>query len=117
MLKLSGISKFYGHFCALDKLSMNIDEGALYGFIGPNGAGKTTAIKIMTGIMYPDEGEVTIDGMCLEDEPEIYKSMIGYVPDSFGMYSNIKVREYMQFFAACCGKDGMEADKTADRLL
>lgn len=117
MLKLSGISKFYGHFCALDKLSMNIDEGALYGFIGPNGAGKTTAIKIMTGIMYPDEGEVTIDGMCLEDEPVIYKSMIGYVPDSFGMYSNIKVREYMQFFAACCGKDGMEADKTADRLL
>ena len=96
---------------------MNIDEGALDGFIGPNGAGKTTAIKIMTGIMYPDEGEVTIDGMCLEDEPEIYKSMIGYVPDSFGMYSNIKVREYMQFFAACCGKDGMEADKTADRLL
>lgn len=117
MLKLSKVSKFYGHFCALDSLSLNIEEGALYGFIGPNGAGKTTAIKIMTGIMYPDEGEVTINNMRMEDEPEQYKSMIGYVPDSFGMYNNIKVREYLQFFAACCGKDGMEADKLADRLL
>ena len=117
MLKLENISKFYGHFCALDDLSINIDDGALYGFIGPNGAGKTTAIKIMTGIMYPDEGEVTLNGMRMEDEPEQYKSLIGYVPDAFGIYHNIKVREYMQFFAACCGKDGMEADKTADRLL
>lgn len=117
MLKLIDIKKFYGHFCALDGLNMTVDEGALYGFIGPNGAGKTTAIKIMTGIMYPDEGEVRLDGMLTEEEPEKYKSMIGYVPDSFGIYSNIKVREYMQFFAACCGKEGMEADKLADRLL
>lgn len=117
MLKLSDITKYYGRFCALDGLSMNIEEGALYGFIGPNGAGKTTAIKIMTGIMYPDEGTVTINGMRLEDDPNAYKSMIGYVPDSFGIYSNIRVGEYMQFFAACCGIDGMEADKLTDRLL
>ncbi len=117
MLELKGISKFYGHFCALDGLSIQIDDGALYGFIGPNGAGKTTAIKIMTGIMYPDEGEVMLNGMRMEDETEHYKSLIGYVPDAFGIYHNIKVREYMQFFAACCGKDGMEADKIADRLL
>ena len=117
MLRLDNVSKFYGHFCALDSLSISIDEGALYGFIGPNGAGKTTAIKIMTGIMYPDEGDVTVNDMHMEDEPELYKSMIGYVPDSFGMYNNIKVREYLQFFAACCGKDGMEADKLSDRLL
>ena len=117
MLRLDNVSKFYGHFCALDSLSISIDEGALYGFIGPNGAGKTTAIKIMTGIMYPDEGDVTVNDMRMEDEPELYKSMIGYVPDSFGMYNNIKVREYLQFFAACCGKDGMEADKLSDRLL
>ena len=117
MLRLDNVSKFYGHFCALDSLSISIDEGALYCFIGPNGAGKTTAIKIMTGIMYPDEGDVTVNDMHMEDEPELYKSMIGYVPDSFGMYNNIKVREYLQFFAACCGKDGMEADKLSDRLL
>ena len=117
MLKLRNVSKFYGHFCALDSLSIRIDEGALYGFIGPNGAGKTTAIKIMTGIMYPDEGEVTINNMRMEDEPEQYKSMIGYVPDSFGMYNNIRVKEYLQFFAACCGKDAVAAGIKAGDIV
>ncbi len=117
MLKLKDVTKFYGHFCALDGLSISIDSGALYGFIGPNGAGKTTAIRIMTGILYPDEGEVTVNGMHMEESPVRYKSMIGYVPDSFGIYNNIRVKEYLQFFAACCGKDGLEADKLTDRLL
>ncbi len=96
---------------------MNISEGSLYGFVGPNGAGKTTAIRIMTGILYPDSGTATINGMKLSDDPVRYKEMIGYVPDAFGVYNNIRVSEYMSFFAACCGVEGMEADKRTDRLL
>ncbi len=117
MLKLTNVTKFYGRFCALDGLNLNISEGSLYGFVGPNGAGKTTAIRIMTGILYPDAGTVTIRGMKLSDDPQHYKEMIGYVPDAFGIYNNIKVREYMSFFAACYGVEGMEADKRTDRLL
>ncbi|MDO4960289.1 MAG: ABC transporter ATP-binding protein [Eubacteriales bacterium] len=117
MLKLSNITKFYGHFCALDDLNLKIQEGSLYGFVGPNGAGKTTAIKIMTGIIYPDEGEVTLNGMRLEEDPKQYKSMIGYVPDDLGIYNNFKVSEYMQFFAACCGLDGIESDNKTVKLL
>ena len=117
MLKLSKVTKFYGRFCALDGLDLNISEGALFGFVGPNGAGKTTAIRIMTGIIYPDSGTVTVDGMQITDDPLRYKSMIGYVPDSFGVYHNIKVDEYMRFFAACCGNDGREADRRTERLL
>ena len=95
MIRVDGVKKFYGHFCALDSLSLKISDGSLFGFVGPNGAGKTTAIKIMTGIIYPDEGSVTIDDMRPEDDLIKYKSMIGYVPDAFGIYNNLKVSEYM----------------------
>lgn len=117
MLKVENVKKFYGHFCALDGLSLNISDGSLFGFVGPNGAGKTTAIRIMTGIMYPDEGTVTIDGMDPISDSIRYKSMIGYVPDAFGIYNNLKVSEYMEFFAACMGLDGLEARKICDQLL
>lgn len=117
MIRVDGVKKFYGHFCALDSLSLKISDGSLFGFVGPNGAGKTTAIKIMTGIIYPDEGSVTIDDMRPEDDLIRYKSMIGYVPDAFGIYNNLKVSEYMEFFAACLGLQGMDARKKTEQLL
>ena len=117
MIRVEEVKKFYGHFCALDSLSLKISDGSLFGFVGPNGAGKTTAIKIMTGIIYPDEGSVTIDDMRPEDDLIKYKSMIGYVPDAFGIYNNLKVSEYMEFFAACLGLHGMESRKKTEQLL
>ena len=117
MIRVDGVKKFYGHFCALDSLSLKISDGSLFGFVGPNGAGKTTAIKIMTGIIYPDEGSVTIDDMRPEDDLIKYKSMIGYVPDAFGIYNNLKVSEYMEFFAACLGLQGIDARKKTEQLL
>ncbi len=117
MLHLNHIQKFYGHFCALADLNMSVSEGALYGFVGPNGAGKTTAIRIMTGILVPDEGVVELGGREADySDPEV-RSMIGYVPDAFGIYGNLKVDEYMRFFAACYGFDGMEARKRTETLL
>lgn len=117
MLKVSEVSKFYGHFCALDSLSLSVSSGALYGLVGPNGAGKTSLIKIMTGISYPDEGSVSIDGLTPYDDPQEYKSLIGYVPDAFGIYNNLKLSEYMEFFAACVGIYGMDAHRKTEQLL
>ena len=117
ILSMRNIKKFYGKFCALDGLNLEIEEGALYGFVGPNGAGKTTAIKIMTGIMYPDEGSVIIDGMETGTDNRRLKKKIGYVPDSFGVYNNLTVSEYMSFFASCYGIDGLRAEKRITRLL
>ncbi len=117
MLKVEHVKKFYGHFCALDDLSMEIGEGSLFGFVGPNGAGKTTAIRIMTGIIAPDEGNVSIAGLPAGYENAEARSMIGYIPDAFGIYNNLKVSEYMEFFAACYGYDGMESRKKAENLL
>ena len=101
MLKVEHVKKFYGHFLALDDLNMEIGEGSLFGFVGPNGAGKTTAIRIMTGILAPDEGSVIIGDMPAGYENAATRSMIGYIPDAFGIYNNLKVSEYMEFFAAC----------------
>ncbi len=117
MLQMEHVKKFYGRLCALDGLDLSIEDGALYGFVGPNGAGKTTAIKIMAGILCPDEGTVTIDGMEAGADNRRLKKRIGYVPDSFGVYNNLKVSEYMEFFASCYHMEGLKARKRIEKLL
>lgn len=117
MLKIQKLQKSYGNYHALDGLDMEIQEGALYGFVGPNGAGKTTTIKIMTGLLKPDGGSVEIDGIDAVREPYRLKEKIGYVPDHFGVYDNLKVSEYMEFFAACYGMEGLKSRKRASTLL
>ena len=117
MLKIRGLKKKFKNFPALDGLDMDIEEGALYGFVGPNGAGKTTAIKIITGLLRPYEGTVQIAGKdALRAGREINKEF-GYVPDEFGMYDNLRVAEYMEFFAACYGITGLVARKRCGELL
>ena len=88
---------------------MDIGDGALYGFVGPNGAGKTTTIKIMTGLLEADEGQVLINGVNVTGGLSQLKLKIGYVPDFFGVYDNLKVSEYMEFFASCYGIYGLKA--------
>ena len=117
MLALEGIKKFYGKVLALDSLSLTVNDGSLFGFVGPNGAGKTTAIKIMTGILHPDEGSISIDGENITERPERLREMTGYVPDSFGIYRNLKVSEYMEFFTQIKGITGLEARKRIETLL
>lgn len=94
MLKIDNLKKKYGQSIALDGLSMNVEDGNLYGFVGPNGAGKTTTIKIITGLLLPDSGLVTIDDIDVTREPGRIREKIGYVPDFFGIYDNLKVSEY-----------------------
>ena len=117
MLKIHGLKKKFGNFEALSGLDMEIEEGALYGFVGPNGAGKTTAIKIITGLLRPDAGTVEICGKDALAFREEAKNDFGYVPDEFGMYDNLKVWEYMEFFAACYGFDGLVGRNRCSELL
>lgn len=116
MLSIRGLKKAYGKIQVLDGLDMDIEEGALYGFIGPNGAGKTTTIKIVAGLLKADEGIVTLGDKDISDGRE-WKREIGYVPDFFGVYDNLKVGEYMEFFAACYGIEGLKARKRCSILL
>ena len=117
MLKIHGLKKKFKNFQALNGLDMEIEEGALYGFVGPNGAGKTTAIRIITGLILPDEGTVEINGKDALRHREEIKDLFGYVPDEFGMYDNLKVWEYMEFFASCYGYSGLVARERCTELL
>ena len=117
MLKIEQLTKRFGQIVALDGLNMSVEEGTLYGFVGPNGAGKTTTIKILTGLLLPDGGTVTIDGIDVTKEPRKVMEKIGYVPDFFGVYDNLKVEEYMEFFASCYGILGLKARRRCMMLL
>jgi ABC-2 type transport system ATP-binding protein len=94
------LTKRYGELTALDGLSIRVDKGKILGFIGPNGAGKTTTIKILVGLARPSAGWARIAGAdCVRDVRRI-KRLVGYMPDSFGSYDNMRVREYLDFFGA-----------------
>jgi ABC-2 type transport system ATP-binding protein len=117
MLKIHDLQKTYGKFRALNGLNMEVEAGSLYGLVGPNGAGKTTTIRILTGLLLPDGGSVEVDGIDALKEPKKTKGLIGYVPDEVGIYDNLKVREYLEFFSSCYGMEGLTARKRAMTLL
>ena len=117
MLVIRDLKKRYGNFQALDGLNLEIKKGELFGFVGPNGAGKTTTLKIVAGLLAPDSGEVYIDGIDALKDKRALKEKIGYVPDFFGVYDNLKVSEYMEFFASCYGINGLQARRRCELLL
>jgi len=100
VLMTDQLTKEYGEFTALDRLSISLNRGQILGFIGPNGAGKTTTIKILVGLARPTSGSAQIAGAdCVRDARKI-KHLVGYMPDTFGSYDNMRVREYLDFFGA-----------------
>ncbi|WP_397570929.1 ABC transporter ATP-binding protein [Schlesneria sp. T3-172] len=114
-LCIKGLTKCYGSFTALDGLTLTVAPGQILGLIGPNGAGKTTTIKILVGLIKPTSGSASIAGVdCLRDAREI-KRLVGYMPDKFGAYDNMRVREYLDFFAAACAIPArLRAKRVAD---
>ncbi len=94
------LTKKYGELTALDRLSIKLDKGQILGFIGPNGAGKTTTIKILVGLARPTSGQARIAGVDCSRESRKIKRLVGYMPDTFGSYDNMRVREYLDFFGA-----------------
>ncbi|MCR4778841.1 MAG: ABC transporter ATP-binding protein [Lachnospiraceae bacterium] len=117
MLEIENLNKSYGDFKALDNLSLSIDDGELYGFVGPNGAGKTTTMKIVSGLLAADSGQIHIAGIDARKDIQGLKSSIGYMPDFFGVYDNLKAIEYMEFFASIYGIDGRAARKLSLDLM
>ena len=117
MLTIKNLRKRYGNFQALDGLNLEVADGELFGFVGPNGAGKTTTLKILAGLLVPDEGEVEIGGLDVYSDGKELRRRIGYVPDFFGVYDNLKVSEYMEFFASCYGIAGLQARTRCHTLL
>ena len=99
MPEILELKKSFGKFTALNSLSMNITDNSIFGFVGPNGAGKTTTMKIMAGLLKADSGNIYINGEDVLKNPQKIREKIGYMPDFFGVYDDLKVTEYMDFYA------------------
>jgi ABC-2 type transport system ATP-binding protein len=114
---LENLTKKYGDFTALDGMSLTLERGQVLGFIGPNGAGKTTTIKILVGQTRPTSGTARIAGVdCLAQSRRI-KRLVGYMPDVFGSYDNMRVREYLDFFGAAFGMARRQRVLRIDEVL
>jgi ABC-2 type transport system ATP-binding protein len=100
MIEINNVSKSYnGTIKAVDSLSLSVPEGKIFGFLGPNGAGKSTTIKMITGILNADSGEIKVNGVSIKDKPLEAKKQFGYVPDSPDMFLRLKGLEYLNFMA------------------
>jgi len=117
MLQIDHLYKDYGKFRAVNDLTLHIPQGDLFGFVGPNGAGKTTTIRMVCGLLLPSWGSITINGVDAMAHQKEIKRQIGYVPDFFGVYDNLKVKEYMDFYGSMYRMTAKEIRRIADDLL
>lgn len=101
IIEVKNLTKRYGARTAVDSVSFSVEEGTIFGFIGPNGAGKTTTIRILTTLLTLTSGQVRVGGYSVAKESRAIRRILGYVPDFFGVYNDMKVWEYLDFFSAC----------------
>ena len=99
MIELENFGKDYGNFTAVERLSLSIGAGEVFGFIGPNGAGKSTTIRFLATLLKPTRGDATVNGHSVRREPMEVRRSVGYMPDNFGVYDGMKVWEFLDFFA------------------
>lgn len=117
LVVIDHVTKKYGSFVAVDDLSLRLSRGRILGFIGPNGAGKTTTIKILVGQSRPTSGRAAVDGVdCTKDAGRV-KKLIGYMPDVFGSYDNMRVSEYLDFFGAAFGIRRKQRKNRIDEVM
>lgn len=117
MLKTENLTKKYGDMFAINSIDLDLDQGDLFGFIGPNGAGKTTTMRIIATLLEPSWGEAYVCGYSIYSNPREIRRLIGYMPDFFGVYDDMKVIEYLEFFAAAYRINGPERRKRCDEML
>ena len=117
MLEIKDLCKYYGDFKAVDNLNLKIPKGEIFGFVGPNGAGKSTTMKIICGLLDATSGQVYVDDIDALKNSRVLKRKIGYMPDFFGVYDDLKVTEYLEFYASIYGIKGLEAKKVCNDLL
>ena len=117
MIEIIKLTKKYGSFTALDSLSLQIEKGTVFGFVGQNGAGKSTTFSILATLLAPTSGTAYINGYNIQNEPKMVRGQLGYMPDFFGVYDQLKASEYLHFYGASYGIPFAEREKLIPQLL
>ena len=117
MIETHDLTKKYGDLFAIRSIELNLREGDLFGFIGPNGAGKTTTMRIIATLLNPTWGEAYVCGNSIYTKPKEIRRLVGYMPDFFGVYDDMTVIEYLEFFAAAYRIKGAARRKRCDEML
>ena len=111
------LTRQYGKLTAVDTLNLQVPAGSLFGLIGPNGAGKTTTLRMLAGLLDPSSGDIQINGNSTNGGWQEVRRQIGYMPDFFGVYEDMLVWEYLDFFARCYDLPAQRRQKVTDELL
>ncbi len=117
MIRLTGLTKRYGKFTAVDGIDLEVPRGELFGLLGPNGAGKSTSIRMIVGILRPTSGTVTVGGIDIQTRPLEAKARLGYIPDRPFVYDKLTGGEFLRFAAALYGMQGPAVERRIDELL
>ena len=112
-----GLTRVFGNITALNCLDLTVNQGDLFGFIGSNGAGKTTTLRILATFLAPSAGTAKILGHDVVREADAVRHVIGYMPDFFGVYKDMEVTEYLDFFGACYKIPTAQREKTVNDVL
>jgi ABC-2 type transport system ATP-binding protein len=117
MIETKNLTKNYGDLTAVDDLNLTIKDGDIFGFIGPNGAGKTTTMRILVTLLEPTRGSAFINGLDVTKDGKKVRRLVGYMPDFMGVYDDLKVFEYLEFFAAAFGIDRKKRKSIVEGVL
>lgn len=101
IIEIKDLSKHFARRLAVNNVNLSIESGEIFGLVGPNGAGKTTTMRMLVTLLQPDRGEISVGGHSVRKFPREVRRMIGFMPDSFGVYNDMTVQEYLDFFGAC----------------
>ncbi|MHC4117857.1 MAG: ABC transporter ATP-binding protein [Planctomycetota bacterium] len=117
MIEIKNLAKYYGDLAAVDDLTLNIKEGDIFGFIGPNGAGKTTTMRVLVTLLEPTAGKAFVNGLDVTKHGKKVRKQVGYMPDFMGVYDDLKVFEYLEFFAAAFGIERRKRKSIVEGVL
>jgi len=117
MIELTGLTKRYGSFIAVDALDLQVPKGELFGFLGPNGAGKTTTLRMIARILRPTAGSVRISGLDVSTDPIAAKRILGFIPDRPFIYEKLTGIEFLRFVAGLYSQDGKDIEHRSRELL
>ena len=116
-VRTENLSRIYGSLLALNGLNLTVNKGDLFGFIGSNGAGKTTTLRILSTFLAPSTGRAEVFGHDVVTASDTVRRLIGYMPDFFGVYKDMEVTEYLDFFGACYKIPSAQREKTVNDVL